>query len=511
MSVGTAMQDDAQNAETLEHFDVLIVGAGLSGIAAADHLQTKSPWATYAVLEARDAIGGTWDLFRYPGVRSDSDMFTLGYSMRPWESDISIADGDSIRHYIEDTASQQGIDEHIRFGHKIQTADWSTEDSRWTITAEINHGEIVRLTCGFLFTCTGYYRYDHGYVPDFAGMDDFKGTIVHPQGWPADLDYKGKKVVVIGSGATAVTLIPSMAEDVGHITMLQRSPTYMAAIPPTSPVAALFKKVLPSKYYGPATRWFHALSSQMFFEFCQRWPNAAKKMLLKGVKGQLPDGYDVEKHFTPRYDPWDQRLCAAPDGDFFRSIRRGQASVVTDTVDTFTETGIRLASGEELDADIVVTATGLELLFLGGIEASVDGEIVDLPSKLTYKGMMLEGVPNLALAIGYTNASWTLKCDLTCDYVARLLNEMRSRGVSQCMATNTGGAATPEPILDLTAGYVQRSAHKFPMQGDTPPWRVHQSYIKDFRALKRGDLVDDAMVFSNPVKRETAKKVSETL
>jgi monooxygenase len=482
-----------------EHVDVLIVGAGLSGIGAAHYLQSECPWASYAIFEARDSIGGTWDLFKYPGIRSDSDMFTLGYSFRPWDGEKSIADGPSILQYIKDTAAEAGIDRHIRFQHRIVRADWSTDDGRWHIVAErTDTGETVELTCGFLFSCSGYYRYDRGYLPDFEGMDRFRGTIVHPQFWPEDLDYAGKKVVVIGSGATAVTLIPSMARDAAHVTMLQRSPSYITTLPAKNPMAALLRKLLPEPRAGRTIRWINALMTQGMYKLSRRRPKLVKKLLLGGVKLQLPRGFDVDKHFTPRYDPWDQRLCVVPDGDLFKAIKKGKASVVTDHIKTFTETGLLLESGAELDADVIITATGLELLFIGGIELTVDGEAVDLPSKLTYKGMMLEGVPNLALAIGYTNASWTLKCDLTCDYVTRLLNHMHETGMRQCTPVNSDASVTAEPLLGLTSGYVQRSAHKFPKQGSKFPWQVHQSYLADYRALKLSGIDDGAMVFSNP-------------
>jgi monooxygenase len=482
-----------------EHIDVLIVGAGLSGIGAGYYIQTKCPWASYAIFEARDAIGGTWDLFRYPGIRSDSDMFTLGYSFRPWDGEKSIADGPSILQYIEDTAAESGVDQHIRFHHRIITADWSTDDAVWNVTAErSDSGETVALTCSFLFSCSGHYRYDHGYQPEFPGMDDFQGTIVHPQAWPEDLAYAGKKVVVIGSGATAVTLVPSLAETAAHVTMLQRSPTYIASLPQKSPILRLLRRVLPKNRANSLMRWFNALMAQGFFQLSRRRPDLVKRMLRKSVEKQLPEGYDVDSNFTPTYNPWDQRLCVVPDGDLFKTIRAGTASVVTDHIETFTEGGLKLASGNELEADVIVTATGLELLFMGGIQLSVDGEAVDVPTRLTYKGMMLEGVPNLALAVGYTNASWTLKCDLTCDYVTRLLNHLHDAGLRQCTPVNHGGAVEPMPLLGLSSGYVQRSIHLFPKQGGRFPWQVHQSYLRDYRALKRSDIQDDAMVFSNP-------------
>jgi len=490
---------------TTEHLDVVIVGAGLSGIGAAHYLETECPWASYAVFEARHAIGGTWDLFRYPGIRSDSDMFTLGYSFRPWDGEKSIADGDSILQYIQDTASEAGIDKRIRFQHRIVKADWSTTDARWHITSErTDTGELVEVTCNFVFSCSGYYRYDHGYLPDFAGMDRFNGAIVHPQAWPEDLDYEGKRVVVIGSGATAVTLIPSMAKTAGHVTMLQRSPTYIASLPARDPVADVLRRVLPRRYAGPIIRWYKALSTQAFYQVSQRRPEFVKRLIRKQLERQLPAGYDIATHFTPRYNPWDQRFCVVPDGDLFAAIKDGSASVVTDHIDTFTEKGLKLQSGAELEADIVITATGLELLFIGGIELSVDGEAVDLSSKLTYKGMMLEGIPNLAIAVGYTNASWTLKCDLTCDYVTRMLNHMRATGVRQCTPINRDPSVEAHPLLGLTSGYVLRSADRFPKSGSKFPWQVHQSYLHDYRALKMSGIEDDAMTFSNPAPTPSA-------
>ena len=482
----------------MEHMDVLIVGAGLSGIGAAHYVQTDCPWATYAIFESRDAIGGTWDLFRYPGIRSDSDMFTLGYAFRPWDGKKTIADGASILQYVVDTAAESGIDEHIRFHHRIVRADWSTEEARWHVTAErTDSGETVEITCGFVFSCSGYYRYDHGYVPDFAGMERFAGKIVHPQAWPEDLDYADKRVVVVGSGATAITLVPSMAKDAGHVTMLQRSPTYIASLPAKNPIAEVLRKVLPARLAGPAIRWLLALGTQGMYQLSQRRPKLVKRALRADMRWRLPRGYDIDTHFTPKYNPWDQRLCVVPNGDLFKAIKTGTASVVTDRIDTFTEKGLLLESGIELEADIVVSATGLELLFIGGIKLLLDGEEVDLPSKLTYKGMMIEGVPNFALAIGYTNASWTLKCDLTCDYVCRLLNHMHATGAEQCTPMNHDASVTAEPLLGLTSGYVQRSAHQFPKQGSKAPWQVHQSYLRDYRALKMSGIDDAAMVFSS--------------
>ncbi len=482
-----------------EHLDVLVVGAGLSGICAGHYLQTETPWARYAIFEARAAIGGTWDLFRYPGVRSDSDMFTLGYPFRPWKSSHMIVDGDAIRHYIEDTAAEEGIDARIRFQHRIVRAAWSTDEARWHVTAErTDTGETVEVTCGFLFSCSGYYRYDHGYQPDFPGADRFRGDLVHPQHWPEDLEVAGRKVVVIGSGATAVTLVPSLAERGADVTMLQRSPTYIATVPSDNPVVGAAQRLLPDKVAGAAVRWAHALGAQAVYELSQRHPKPVKRLLRLGLRIQLPRGYDIDTHFTPHYDPWDERMCVVPGGDLFKAIKSGTATVVTDHIDTFTEAGIRLRSGQELEADIIVSATGLELLFLGGIELAIDGEPVELKDRLTYKGMMLEGVPNLALAIGYTNASWTLRCDLTCRYVTRLLNHLRASGLRQCTPVNDDHAVRPEPLLNLRSGYIQRAQDRMPQQGSKPPWRVYQSYLQDYRATRRAGIDDGVMRFTNP-------------
>jgi cation diffusion facilitator CzcD-associated flavoprotein CzcO len=487
-------------AERPPHLDVLIVGAGLSGIGAGHYLQTECPWADYEIFEARDAIGGTWDLFRYPGIRSDSDMHTLGYSFRPWDGEKSIADGDSILQYIKDTASESGVETHIRFNHRIIAASWSTPDSLWRITAErTDTDESLELTASFLFCCSGYYRYDHGYLPDFEGMDEFVGSLVHPQAWPEGLDVTGKQVVVIGSGATAITLVPALARAASHVTMLQRSPSYVASLPEKSPVVSALRKLLPAQQAGTAAKWFHAILTQAFYGVSRKYPKLVRRMLAKGLERQLPPGYDIATHFTPSYNPWDQRFCAVPNGDLFKTLSDGSASVVTDTIERFTEKGLLLSSGNELQADIIVTATGLELLFLGGIALSVDGVCVDPATRLTYKGMMIEGVPNMAVALGYTNASWTLKCDLTCDYVCRLLTYMHERSLTECVPRNKDGAsAASGPLLGLTSGYVQRSAHLLPKQGTTYPWKVHQSYWRDYRSLKMSDVDDSIMEFSGP-------------
>jgi monooxygenase len=480
-----------------EHVDVLIVGAGLSGIGAAHHLQASCPGKAYAVFEARDAIGGTWDLFRYPGIRSDSDMYTLGYAFRPWKEAKAIADGPAILAYVRDTAREAGIDRHVRFNHRVVRATWSAADAHWAVEAErTDTGEVVRVTCGFLFTCTGYYRYDEGYTPQLPGAERFAGTIVHPQHWSDDVDYAGKRVVVVGSGATAVTLVPAMAEDAAHVTMLQRSPSYVLSLPARDPLAELLRRRLPPKAAYPLLRWKNVLVSSAFFQLSRLAPRVAKALIRKGVEKQLPPGFDVDTHFTPRYDPWDQRLCLVPDGDLFRALRGGRASIVTDHIETFTERGLRLASGAELEADVVVTATGLNLLALGGMELAVDGREVVLSETVGYKGMMLSDVPNLAIAVGYTNASWTLKCDLTCEYVCRLLNHMDAHGYRICTPRYRDGAPATEPFIDLKSGYVLRSVQQFPRQGRRAPWRLHQNYVRDVRMLRHGPVEDGAVEFS---------------
>ena len=480
----------------MEHLDVVVVGAGLSGIAAGHYLRTECPWASYAVLEARDAIGGTWDLFRYPGIRSDSDMHTLGYSFRPWTGERSIADGGDILEYLRTTAAEEGIDRHIRFGHRVSSASWSSVEHRWHLVVDRADGSSTELTCGFLFACSGYYRYDHGYEPDLPGLDDFTGIRVHPQHWPEDLDVTGRRVVVVGSGATAITLVPALARSAAHVTMLQRSPTYVISLPPASPVARMLHRVLPRRAAGWAARWFHALTSQGFYQFSRRRPAAAKRAIRKGIERQLPADYDIDTHFTPRYDPWDQRVCVVPDGDLFRAIRDGAASVATGTIDTFTAEGVRLDDGTELPADVVVTATGLEMLFLGGMTVDVDGDPLVPSEHLAYKGMMLEGVPNLAMAVGYTNASWTLKAELTCEYVCRLLNHLRRTGTTACTPVAQDGATGAAPLMPLSSGYVQRAAGMLPRQGSAFPWQVYQSYVKDYRAMRLSKVDDGTMQFT---------------
>ena len=478
-------------ATPLEHVDVLIVGAGISGIGAAYHLQDKCPGKRFAILEARERLGGTWDLFRYPGIRSDSDMHTLGYRFRPWTEAEAIADGPSILRYVGDTAREHGIDRHIRFGRRVVGAAWSTAEARWTVEVQrTDTGETERMTCGFLFACTGYYRYDEGYTPELPGIERFGGTVVHPQHWPEDLDYAGRRVVVIGSGATAVTLVPALAEKAAHVTMLQRSPTYILNVPAEDPVARVLGRRLPPRAAYAIVRWKNVALHTLVYRVSRRWPDRVRRVIRAQVSRSLPPGYDVDTHFRPTYDPWDQRLCIAPGGDLFDAIGAGRASVVTDRVDTFTERGIRLRSGEELEADVVVTATGLNLLLFGGIRLGVDGREVRLPETMAYKGMMLGGVPNFAFAIGYTNASWTLKVDLAAEYVCRLLNHMDRHGRRISLPRNDDPTVTEEPLLDFRAGYVLRSLHAFPKQGSKPPWKLRQNYPVDVVTLRFGRMTD---------------------
>jgi len=481
-----------------EHFDVLIVGAGLSGIGAAHHLQERSPTKSYAILEARDAIGGTWDLFRYPGIRSDSDMHTLGYRFRPWTEAKSIADGPSILRYVRQTASEAGIDAKIRFNHRVVAAEWSSEEARWTVEAErTDDAGPVTVTCDFLFVCSGYFRYDEGYTPEFPGADRFSGQVVHPQHWPEDLDYQGKRVVVIGSGATAMTLVPALAQEgTAQVTMLQRSPTYVISLPGEDGIANRLRRLLPDRVAYAIVRWKNVALQGFSFRLSRRRPELVKKMLRRGVVKRLPPGYDVDKHFAPRYNPWDQRLCLVPDADLFEAISSGTAEVVTDGVAGFTESGIELESGDELEADIIITATGLNLLFLGGMTVSIDGEELDIGHALTYKGMMLGGVPNFAFTIGYTNASWTLKADLAAEYVCRLINHMDAGGFQRCAPELSDPSVTEEPLLDFTSGYVLRSLDRLPKQGSKEPWKLRQNYPLDLRNLRHGPIEDGAMRFS---------------
>jgi monooxygenase len=477
-----------------EHVDVLVVGAGLSGVCAGFHLQDKCPRKSYAILEARGEISGTWDLFRYPGIRSDSDMYTLGFRFRPWPDAKAIADGPAIREYVRDTAREHGIDQRIRLHHRVLSAAWSSEDERWTVAVErTDTGERLAMTCSFLFACPGYYRYDAGYTPDFPGVERFRGELVHPQFWPEDLDYAGRRVVVIGSGATAVTLVPALATEAAHVTMLQRSPSYVVSLPGRDPLAGLLRRVLPQRAVYPIVRWKNVLLQMVTFQLSRRRPRVMKRFIRRRAERSLPPGYAIDPHFEPRYNPWDQRLCLVPDGDLFDAICDGSASIVTDRIATFTERGIRLESGDELEADLIVTATGLNVAPLGGIGLSVDGEEVHLPDTLTYRGLMLSDVPNMAFAVGYTNASWTLKCELTCEYVCRLVNHMDERGATVCTPRNRDGSVRPEPLIDFNSGYVLRGIGQFPKQGSRPPWRLYQNYVLDTLLLRLGPIADEAL------------------
>jgi monooxygenase len=480
----------------VEHFDVLVVGAGLSGIGAGYHLQDKAPNKTYAILEGRETSGGTWDLFRYPGIRSDSDMYTLGYSFKPWREAKAIADGPRILNYVRETAETYGIDKHIRYGHQVKRASWSSEDAVWTVEAEVGPDKTpVNLTCGFLFMCSGYYDYAGGYQPDFPGMASFKGPFIHPQHWPKDLDYKGKKVVVIGSGATAVTLVPAMAADAAHVTMLQRSPTYVVSRPAEDAMANKLREKLPAMLAYHIIRWRNVLGGMYFFNLARKKPEQVKKAIIDMVRQEMGPDYDVATHFTPRYNPWDQRLCLVPDADLFDAIKAGKAEVVTDQIETFTQSGIKLASGRVLDADIIVSATGLKMQLLSGVEFTVDGARADLAKSMSYKGMMYSDVPNLASSFGYTNASWTLKCDLTCEYVCRILNYMDKRGIAYGVPRKTDPTLAEEPWLDFSSGYVQRALDQLPRQGSKRPWKLYQNYALDLMTLRFGAVDDGSMEF----------------
>jgi cation diffusion facilitator CzcD-associated flavoprotein CzcO len=482
---------------SLDHVDVLIVGAGLSGIGAACHLQAECPDKAFTLLEARESMGGTWDLFRYPGIRSDSDMLTLGYTFRPWAENKTLADGPSILNYVKETARDHDVERHIRYRHRVTGLEWSTETARWTATYErTDTGTTGQITANFVFGCTGYYRYEEGYTPDFPGRDRFQGEIIHPQHWPEDLDYRGKRVVVIGSGATAVTLVPAMADETEHITMLQRSPTYVVALPEVDPIAKLLSRFLPVGVRYPILRWKNILMMWGSYQLSRRRPDLMKRFIREGAKRLLPEGFDVDKHFKPKYDPWDERMCVVPDGDLFKALRHGKASIATDTIETFDETGIQLTSGEHLDADIIVTATGLNALPAGGVAPIVDGKRVALPDTMGYKGILLTGIPNLAVVVGYTNASWTLKCDLTCQYACRLINHMDEHGYDYVVADRD--PSVPEvPFIDLQSGYVKRALHLFPKQGDRTPWRLRQNYLLDIINLRMKPVADEGLRFDH--------------
>ncbi len=488
-----------------DHIDILVIGAGLSGIGAACHLRKSCPGREFAILEARDCIGGTWDLFRYPGVRSDSDMFTLGYAFRPWLGAKSITGGQSILEYVRATAREYDIERTIRFHHRVRRASWSSQEVRWTV--EVERGadkELARLTCNFLIVCSGYYSYAEGYTPALPGIARFEGRVVHPQSWTEDVVYANKRVVVIGSGATAVTLVPELAKAASHVTMLQRSPTYVVAWPDEDRIANALRGWLPARAACSIARWKNVLAGMYFYRMCKRDPERAKAMIRDGLRAELGPDYDIATHFTPRYDPWDQRLCLAPNGDFFHAIRSGKTTIVTDEIETFTKTGLKLRSGRELEADLVVTATGLNLQVLGGAEIDVDGKPADPATTLSYKGVMYSDIPNLASVFGYTNASWTLKADLISGYICRLLNYMERQGLAQCTPRNSDPTIERRPPIDFSSGYFQRSMDKLPRQGSRKPWRIYQNYIQDLIALRFAPIDDGVLEFAaRPISRDT--------
>lgn len=484
----------------IEHFDVLIVGAGLSGIGAAYHLRKQCPNKSYAILEGRNALGGTWDLFRYPGVRSDSDMYTLGYSFKPWRDAKAIADGPSILQYLRETAAECGIDCKIRYDHRAHVAHWSSNHARWTVDIVKSNGATTRLTCNFLYMCSGYYDYAAGYMPGWPGMERFTGEIVHPQKWPEALNYTDKRIVVIGSGATAVTLVPAMASTAKHVVMLQRSPTYILELPSQDFVANWLRGKIPARLAYTLVRWKNVLVAMYLYQQARRKPEKTKQWLMRLAQKALGADYDVAKHFSPRYNPWEQRLCFIPDGDLFCAIREGKASVVTDEIETFTENGLRLCSGQELEADIIVTATGLKVQMLGGMHVCVDGAPVQLSQRMAYKGMMYSDIPNLASSFGYTNASWTLKSDLTAEYVCRLLKHMDARGFDTCTPRKRDPSIAEAPAVDLTSGYIERARDVMPKQGARPPWRLHQNYALDLIEFRFAAVEDGTMEFTKSPK-----------
>ena len=500
---------DADAREAVLDVDVLIIGAGLSGIGAACHLTRELPGTSYAILEMRERLGGTWDLFRYPGVRSDSDMYTLGYGFRPWRGRQALADGPSILRYIEDTAGEYDVLPRIRYGHKVVRADWSSGSARWTVTSEgrdaTGEPRTATATCRFLYCCTGYYDYTEGYTPHFPGIGSYTGQVVHPQFWPEGLPYAGKRVVVIGSGATAITLVPAMAAEAAHVTMLQRTPTYVLNMPSADPVADLVQGRLPQRAAYLINRWNHLLQSWGLYRAAQIAPGAVRRLIRRDAKSHLPQDFPIDVHFNPPYDPWDQRLCLVPDADLYRAIRMGRAEVVTDTIDTFTPTGIRLTSGRELCADVVVTATGLKVLPGGGATLSIDGADVYLRDTVSYKGIMLSGIPNFALALGYTNASWTLKVDLVSRYICRLLAYMERHGFDEVRPLAPPATEARRPIIDFAAGYVQRADPIMPRQGTRGPWRLPQNYLSDRARLRRRGRLDDGVVFTRRADRVAVK------
>jgi cation diffusion facilitator CzcD-associated flavoprotein CzcO len=490
-------QEMSQNHQPVEHFDVLVVGAGISGICAGYYLQANCRKLRYVIVEGRENLGGTWDLFRYPGIRSDSDMSTLGFSFRPWKDAQTMANGPAILKYLHETAEKFGIHRRMRFQHRVCSASWSSANSRWTVNMEVGlDKQPVRYTCNFLYMCSGYYDYESGHAPTFAGSEDFQGKIIHPQKWPKDFDGRGQRIVVIGSGATAVTLVPALAETAAHVTMLQRSPTYILSLPAEDRLARIIRRLSPEVVAHRLIRWKNVLVGMLFYRFCRRNPEGAKAFFRRQLLKQLPPDMDIDRHFQPRYQPWDQRVCFVPNSDLFRAIRSGRASVVTDEIVKFTKNGVLLQSGQELPADIIVTATGLRLLVSGGIRLDVDGTPVDSGKCLTYKGVMLSNVPNVAFCVGYTNASWTLRAELSSAYVCRVLRHMQRHGYKQCVPHCDVSTIAPRPLLGLTSGYVQRGSDQFPKQGADAPWLMHQNYVLDLLSLRFGGVEDGALSFS---------------
>lgn len=483
---------------TQNHFNVIVVGAGISGIGAGYYLQKKCPNKSFVILEGRDNIGGTWDLFRYPGIRSDSDMNTMGFRFKPWMGVKSIADGPSILSYLHETVKENDLNKKIHFNQWVNEASWSSRDSQWTVQVKNKKTqELQDITCDFLFLCGGYYNYEEGYTPHFAGRENFLGQIIHPQKWPKNLDYKNKKVVVIGSGATAVTIIPTMAEKAAHVTMLQRSPTYFLSAPDEDPVGNFLRKFISSKLTYKLVRWKNIRFQWWFFQKCRKFPKKVKEFLIKQVREELGPNYDIETHFTPKYNPWEQRMCLVPNGDFFNAINAGKASVITDHIDRFTKKGIKLKSGGEVEADLIVTATGLNLEVCNGIKLEVDNNEVDISKTMTYKGMMFSDIPNLVATFGYTNASWTLRADLTSEYVCRLLNFMDKKGYANCCPRTAEHVEPDGDWLDFTSGYVKRSMHKFPKQGSRDPWRNTQNFPKDVLAIRWGNIDNKELKFTS--------------
>lgn len=481
-----------------EHLDVLIIGAGLSGVGAAYHLIKHCPGKRFAILEGRATLGGTWDLFRYPGIRSDSDMFTLGYNFKPWTNPLAIADGPSIRSYIEETARENAIQDRIRFQHKVLKADWCSERATWTLQVQRgDEAEPIKLSCQHLLMCTGYYRYEAGYTPEFKGREQFEGEFIHPQLWPENFDYSGKNVVVIGSGATAVTLVPAMTDKAKHVTMLQRSPTYVVSLPQSDPISIFLRRFLPETWVYRLARTRNVAIQMIFYTLAKAWPSLVRKVLLGLAKRELGADFDM-RHFSPSYKPWDERVCAVPNGDLFKVLREGKASVVTEHIDGFTAKGIRLKTGEELPADVIISATGLELQLFGGMQVAVDGVPFDAAKSMGYRGIMLRDLPNAAVVLGYTNASWTLKADLSSEYFCRVINHMDATGMRQCTPRDSARQVKDAPFLDLASGYIKRAADKIPTQGDRAPWKLYQNYLLDLALLRYGKVEDAYLVFSSP-------------